>query len=146
MGFQQAGRDGDTCDSWFLTAFKYFQNNTKASTTWKSRVEIRSLDICAPPAKDRLQGLDLELRRLVQEYASLNQVTTIVRSGASIHGSRVHFILAAKNDEVMPILKTVVGLGDVNEADETDCRTLQIASLRAIAAMIQFLLSAGADC
>jgi len=145
MGFQQAGRDGDTCDSWFLTAFKYFQNNTKVSTTWKSRVEIQSLDVYVPPAKYRPRGLDLELRRLVQECAPLNQVTTIVRSGASIHGSRVLFILAAKNDEDTPILKTLVGLGDVNEADETGCRPLHIAALKANAAMIQILLSAGAD-
>ena len=81
----------------------------------------------------------------MQEYAPSNQVTNIVRSGASIHGSRVLFFLAAKNDEVTPILKTLVGLGDVNKADETGCRPLHIAALKANAAMIQFLLSAGAN-
>jgi len=152
MGFQQAGRNTDAFDVWFLTAFNYFQNTAlEPSAHWQSKEDVQNLDVYEPPEKHQSQGLDLELQKLIQARAPWPKITALIRKGASVHGSRALFILVAntingeQQEHISPTLQALAGLGDVNEGNEDGNRLLHMAASSNHSALIRFLISVGAN-
>lgn len=76
MGFQQAGRNADEYEAWYLTAPAYFgnqdmhiasqeqegsessQSTAHVMNQWKSREEIQALDVFIPEPKHEPLGAD----------------------------------------------------------------------------------------
>ena len=173
MGFQQAGRNYDEYDAWHLTASSYFgsenihsqavgsQSMVRVINQWKSREEIQALDIYIP-AKHEPLGADRKLNALVGKYlyppgpierASLESTLRdvemlITKQNASIHGSRLIFMLAANESTDVALLRAIINLAtinDINASDEEGNRPLHVAAHLSNQAAIKYLVEAGAS-
>ena len=68
LGFKQAGRNDDVCEAWYLTSTTYFDKQSSAhnsSYMWKTKEELRDLDIYFKTRTHVPEGADKELRDLV---------------------------------------------------------------------------------
>ncbi len=169
MGFRQAGRNTGQCQAWFMTALTYFGppatstlSTAAAMRRWKTNEEIQTLDIFIPPRQHTPQGVDMELQNLVRESMDvpseefcnvIRNISDLVRNQhASIHGSRVMFVLAADEGNkrkmfISTILKTLITLspGAVNEPDENGNCPLHTAASLMNSVAIRELIEAGAS-
>lgn len=180
MGFQQAGRNADEYEAWYLTAPAYFGNQDmhiasqeqEGSETsqsmahvmnqWKSREEIQALDVFIPEPKHEPLGADKKLNAIIEkirfhrgpidpakiESVSRDVEKLIANENASIHGSRVLFILAANVSANTALLRAMINLAtldDIDASDENGNRPLHVAATFSNEAAIRYLVEAGAS-
>jgi len=167
LGFQQAGRNADECDAWYMTSLTYFGQHESqdaasvAMRNWKTKDEIQSLDIYVAPKKHTPQGADKNLKELVEEAMQrellvpadlenlLHKIEDLVNNqNASIYGSRILFVLSAENTGITStFLRTLIRLGakDINAPDENGNRPLHIAASAMKSVAITLLIESGAS-
>jgi len=168
LGFQQAGRNADECDACYMTSLTYFGRDESqdaasvAMGNWKTKDEIQSLDIYVAPKKHTPQGADKNLKKLVEEARQrellvpaelatlLHKIEDLVHQNASIHGSRLLFVLAAnaKDTADIALLRTLIrlaGANDINAPDENGNRPLHVAASAMNPVAITQLIASGAS-
>lgn len=150
MGFVQAGRNSEHHHAWYLTASSYYGASTPrdgatAMNKWKSKSEIKDLDIFVAPDAHVPEGVDAELNALVvREPIDTYKVRDLIKTGASIHGSRAIFVAAADNDvDLLKLLVEELG-GDANEPDENGNIPLHVAAMMLCPEAIDLLVQKGA--
>jgi len=155
LGFQQAGRNADECDAWYMASLTYFGRDESqdaasvAMQNWKTKDEIQSLDIYVTPKEYKPQGADKNLKELVEEARQrkllvpaelgtlLHKIEDLVNNqNASIHGSRLLFVLAVNAKDTtdttdIALLRTLIrlaGANDINAPDENGNCPLHVAA------------------
>ena len=152
MGFVQAGRNSEHHHAWYLTASSYYggsaspRDGAAAMSRWKSKSEIKDLDIFVAPDAHVPDGVDAELNALVvREPVDKEQIRQLVEAKkASIHQSRALFVASANND--VDLLKVLIGdlNGDINEQDENGNTPPHVAAMMLCPEAISFFLQMGA--
>ena len=168
LGFQQAGRNADECDAWYMASLTYFGRDESqdaasvAMQNWKTKDEIQSLDIYVTPKEYKPQGADKNLKELVEEARRrklvpvelgtlLHKIEDLVNNqNASIHGSRLLFVLAVNGKDATDIalLRTLIRLAsanDINAPDENGNRPLHVAASAMNPVAITKLIESGAS-
>lgn len=165
LGFQQAGRNRNQCDVWYLTSNHYLNDIVDVSNDnckWRTKEAVKDLDIFKPPPTYHAQGADQELADLIHKRNTMDKPTLMSKidhlikmRGATLHGSRALFILAANedhtadtnNNDTMDLLSTLIqhNPSDVQKMDENNNTPLHIAASKMNLAVIKCLVHNGAD-
>ncbi|GFH57715.1 hypothetical protein CTEN210_14191 [Chaetoceros tenuissimus] len=160
LGFQQSGRSRNQCSVWYLTSNHYWNDIVDASDNnckWRIKEAVKDLDIFKPPPIYHAQGADQELADLIHKRNTMDKATLkskidhlIKKRGATLHGSRVLFILAANEDhtnDTMDLLSTLIQYNhsDAQKMDENKNTPLHVAASKMNLAAMKWLVHHGAD-
>ncbi|GFH55566.1 hypothetical protein CTEN210_12042 [Chaetoceros tenuissimus] len=164
LGFQQAGRNREQCESWYLTETTFWNDIVDPSSgkaTWKSKDDVNNLYFYKPSPTHVPQGVHKELADLIANKESMDKVTLfnqiknlINHRNASLHESRVLFFLAANEEytteeqdiDTMRLLKELIHStpSHVTKSDENGNTPLHVAAAALNLPVIDCLLEYGA--
>ena len=164
LGFQQAGRNREQYNAWFLTKTTFWNDVVHPSTgttTLKSKDYVQELNIYKPPPFHIPTGVHKELVDLITNKETMDKVTLhnqiknlINRRNASLHESRALFVLAANEEytteeqdiDTMRLLKVLIHStpSHVIQLDENGDAPLHVAASALNLPVIECLLEYGA--